>query len=67
MNQLPFKTIVEFDIQKSSDMFDMMFWLTNQIDPDTWLPERISDTGRIIGISFLNEADAVAFKLKFKL
>ena len=67
MNQLPFKTIVEFDIQKSSDMFDMMFWLMNQTDPDTWLPERISDTGRIIGISFLNEADAVAFKLKFKL
>lgn len=67
MNQLPFKTIVEFDIQKTGDMFEMMFWLMNQLDPGTWLPECISDTGRIIGISFLNEADAVAFKLKFEL
>jgi hypothetical protein len=67
MSQVPFTTVVEFDLQKTGNMFSMVEWLTNQIDPDTWLPERLADSGRIIGISFHNEADAVAFKLKFEL
>lgn len=67
MNQLPFKTIVEFDLQKTGDMIEIMYWLTVNVSYDNWEPEKLADTGRIIGLSFRNEEDATAFKLKFRL
>jgi len=67
MNQLPFKTIVEFDLQKTGDMIEIMYWLTVNVSHNDWESEKLADTGRIIGLSFRNEEDATAFKLKFRL
>lgn len=67
MNQVPFNTVVEFDLQKTGDMIEIMYWLMENVGSDNWEPEKLANTGRVIGLSFRKEEDATAFKLKFKL
>lgn len=67
MNQIPFNTVVEFDLQKTGDMIEIMYWLMANVGSDHWEPEHLANTGRCIGLSFRNEEDATAFKLKFNL
>jgi len=59
------ETKVEFDLYKFSVENETFGWLIN-IGVDNWWPIR-GHLGKIIGISFRHEEDAIAFKLKYNL
>ena len=59
------ETRVEFDLYKFAIENETFAWLIN-IGVDNWWPIR-GHLGKIIGISFRFEEDAIAFKLKFNL
>lgn len=61
----PNETTVKFDLYKFSIENETFCWLIN-IGVDNWWPIR-GHLGRIEGISFRYEEDAIAFKLKYNL
>lgn len=64
MSQSICDTIVEFELAKV-DLIEILEWLY-VLEPETWWNER-NPAGRIVGISFKHESDAIIFRLRFGL
>lgn len=61
----PDETMVTFDLYKFAVENETFGWLM-QIGVDNWWPIR-GHLGKIEGLSFRYEEDAIAFKLKYNL
>ena len=64
MSQSITDTIVEFELAEV-DLLKILTWLTT-LEAKTWWSER-NPVGRIVGVSFRHESDAIMFRLRFRL